>query len=382
MPAVAKFAFPIVWTFLVLGLLFLAPAGAGQVDEMYRAGVTARLEQRFDEAAGLLARASRLQPENADIWVQLGFALSAAGQWQEARAAFEQAVMLAPAYADAHRGLARLAFWRGDLDEAGQRLATARALDPRNEETALLERQVALARAASDRSWRLDIGASASDLSGALPSWKEGSVRLSRKVSPDVRLAAAVRAAERFGASDRYFEVRLDYQLDPKIRAWLFAGSTPSADFLPETALGVGASVKAGDGKGWLGPAVLSGEIAYFHYRDDDVVRLNPAVQLYLFQGRAWVTLHAIITSSAKAGWTGGHVARGDLQLNDRLRIFVGHGDAPDLSDGQIIPSRSLFGGIALAISDRVSAVLSLTRTELKGAYRRNDAGLAIAVEF
>ncbi len=378
----AKFALPIVWTFLALGLLFLAPAGAGQVDEFYRAGVAARLEQRFDEAAGLLTRASRLQPANADIWVQLGFALSAAGRRQEARAAFEQAVLLAPAYADAHRGLARLAFWRGDLEEAGQLLATARGLDPRNEETALLERQVARARAASDRSWRLDLGASASDLSGDLPSWKEGTVQLSRKVSPDVRVAAAVRTAERFGAADSYFEARIDYRLNPKIRTWLFAGSTPFADFLPVSALGIGASAEAGHGQGWFGPSVLSGEFAYYHYRGDDVIRINPAVQLYLLEGRAWVTLQIIATSSQIAGWSSGYVARGDLQLNDRLRIFAGYGDAPDLSDGEIISSRSLFGGMSIAISDRVSAVLSLTRTGLKGAYWRNEAGLGISVEF
>ena len=133
---------------------------------------------------------------------------------------------------------------------------------------------------------------------------------------------------------------------------------------------------------GWFGPSVLSGEVAYFHYPDDDVIRINPALQLYLLEGRAWLTLQVIATSSESAGWTGGYVARGDLQLDDRLRIFAGYGDAPDLSDGKIIPSRSMFGGIAIAITDRVSAVLSLARTELEGAYSRNEAGLGISVEF
>ena len=113
MPAVANFAFTLVLTFAALGSLFPVPASAEQVDALYRAGLAARLDQRFDAAAGLLTRAARLQPENADIWVQLGFAERAVGRLDEARAAFEQAVSLAPAYVDTHLGLARLAFRRG-----------------------------------------------------------------------------------------------------------------------------------------------------------------------------------------------------------------------------------------------------------------------------
>ena len=75
-------------------------------------------------------------------------------------------------------------------------------------------------------------------------------------------------------------------------------------------------------------------------------------------------------------------MARGDLKLDDRLRIFAGYGDAPDLSDGRTIASRSVFGGIAMAISDRVAATLSLTRTELTGAYSRTEAGLGVSVKF
>jgi YaiO family outer membrane protein len=381
-PAAANFAFTVVLTFVALASLFPMPVCAGEVDDLYRGGVAARLDQRFEAAVDLLSRAAQLQPENADIWVQLGFARSAAGQLDEARAAFEQAVLLAPGYVDAHLGLARLAFWRGDLDEAGQRLATVRRLDPGNEEAALVAQQVADARAVSHRVWRLDMGASASDLSDALPGWREGTVSLSRRVNTEMTVAAAVRSAERFGAADSYFEGRIDYRFDQKIRAWLFAGATPSADFLPQSALGIGASAKIGeDGEGF-GPAVLSGEIANFHYSDDDVTRINPALQIYLFKGRAWMSVQGIATFSAKAGWSGGYVARGDIKLDDRLRIFAGYGDAPDLSNGETIASRSMFGGIAIALSDRVSAVLSLTRTELDGAYSRNEAGLAIGVAF
>ncbi len=360
---------------------FCPSAGAAPADELYRAGVAARLEKRFDEAAGLLARASRLQPDNADIWVQLGLALSVAGKRDAARSAFEKAIFLAPDYVDAHLGLARLAFWRGDLAEAGERLATARRCEPDNKEVAILDQQVAAARAAA-RVWRLDIGGNASDLSDALPAWTEGSVALSRKIGPNMTVAALVKMAERFGATDSYFEGRLDYRFSDRFGARLFAGATPDADFLPEYAAGVGASLKVGADDGRFGPSVLSADIAYFRYRDDAVVRIDPALQHYLLGGRAWLTLQLIATSSNKTDWSGGYVVRGDLRLADGVRVFAGLGDAPDLSGGTVIASRSLFGGVAIALSDRVSAVLSLSRTDLEGSYSRQEAAVGISVAF
>ncbi|UXN75776.1 tetratricopeptide repeat protein (plasmid) [Devosia sp. A8/3-2] len=76
------------------------------------------MEQRFDDAVSLLERARILDPGNADVLVQLGFAQLGLGNRTGARRAFEQAPAIAPSYQDARFGLAQIAFRSGNLAEA------------------------------------------------------------------------------------------------------------------------------------------------------------------------------------------------------------------------------------------------------------------------
>ena len=86
----------------------------------YETGVDARLDGRFEEAAEILAEVAQREPANADVFLQLGLTLSALGRFDEAEAALQRTLDLAPDYTDAHIALARLAYYRGDLDRAAE----------------------------------------------------------------------------------------------------------------------------------------------------------------------------------------------------------------------------------------------------------------------
>jgi tetratricopeptide (TPR) repeat protein len=122
---------------LFSGLLAVAPAEqvlAQTAEELYREGTTARMEQRFEEAVSLLERAKTLDPENADVLVQLGFAQLALANNAAARQAFEQALAIAPSYEDARFGLAQIAFRNGKLAEARRLTETVLAAQSDNAE--------------------------------------------------------------------------------------------------------------------------------------------------------------------------------------------------------------------------------------------------------
>ena len=123
--------------FLLGGFLAVANAEravAQTVEELYRQGVTARMEQRFEEALSLLERARALDPDNSDILVQIGFAQLALANNAAARQAFEQALTIAPSYEDARFGLAQIAFRSGDLAEARRLTETVLGAQPDNAE--------------------------------------------------------------------------------------------------------------------------------------------------------------------------------------------------------------------------------------------------------
>lgn len=79
---------------LLAGVIAIGSGGqaASQTaEDFYRDGMAARMERRFEEAVSLLERARTLDPENADILVQLGFAQLALANNAAARQTFSQA---------------------------------------------------------------------------------------------------------------------------------------------------------------------------------------------------------------------------------------------------------------------------------------------------
>lgn len=103
-------------------LLVSGTVACAQNAEMLRVdGRAARLDGKFDTAITKLQEASRAEPDNADIHVEIGLALTGVSRYSEAGAHFRRALDIAPSYIDARLGLARLEYFQG-------RLATARQM--------------------------------------------------------------------------------------------------------------------------------------------------------------------------------------------------------------------------------------------------------------
>lgn len=77
-----------------------------------------RIEAGAPAVAALeLRRAATMKPDDAGIWCNLGSALRDLGERDEARAAYERAIELAPNLADARQGLAYLDLADGDFEK-------------------------------------------------------------------------------------------------------------------------------------------------------------------------------------------------------------------------------------------------------------------------
>ena len=57
---------------------------------------------------------------------------------------------------------------------------------------------------------------------------------------------------------------------------------------------------------------------------------------------------------------------------SDRLRLFAGAADAPDLDAGMVIDTFSLFGGLSLDVGDRLTLRLSLAHDDPEGPADRD----------
>lgn len=194
--------------------LVLARASAqdrAEPERLYQQGVVARKAGRFAEAADRLRRVTELEPKNADAQVQLGLVLAARKSYEPARGAFRKALELAPLYDDARIGLARIAFWKGDLAEARRELAPLGARSPRNADAAALDRQLdkalaaerdkARARSAADEAARAKVaGKAAAEASARIARAKAAlaaeAVRKQMAHARDLRLNGRFAEAE------------------------------------------------------------------------------------------------------------------------------------------------------------------------------------------
>ena len=137
----------------------------------------------------------------------------------------------------------------------------------------------------------------------------------------------------RFDQTDTYGEARIDYRFSPGGYAYVLAGGTPGADHRPKWQLGAGASVRVHGGPY---ATILRLDLRQADYPTGDVQTVNPGIEQYL-NGRAWITAQWINVwdnATHSSGW----LLRGDVMPTDRLRLFAGAADAPDLDAGRCYP--------------------------------------------
>jgi YaiO family outer membrane protein len=326
------------------------PAGEPSAEERYQAGVAARIAGDPQRAIPLLEAAARLEPDNADVHLQLGLALLAAGELDRAEASLRRTLALAPDYGDAREALDRL--------------------DQR--------RRAPEAAAVPDLRWRLDVDGSYSALDRGRTDWQEGSVRLSYVLDEDTSVAGAVEVVRRFGRTDTYGEVRVDQRFDGG-SVYVALGGTPDADFRPEWQISAGGAVRV---RGGSNPTSLTLDARQAHYPVGDIQTVSPGVEQYILAGRAWLTGRLINvfdeTGRHSLGWT----ARGDVMATRRLRLFAGLADAPDTSEGVVVETFSVFGGLAWDVDERTTVRLSAAFEDRETGSDRLQLGLGLGLRF
>lgn len=337
--------------FALLAIGAAPPEGAPSAEEKYQAGVAARTAGDPAGAIPLLEEAARLEPENADVHLQLGLALLATGALDGAEASLRRTLALAPNYRDAQDALARLE-QRRRAPEAAPALPFHR--------------------------WRLDLDGSYSALDRGRQDWKEGSVRLSYAIDEDTSVAGAVEVSRRFGRTDTYGEVRLDQRFEGG-GFYIGVGGTPDADFRPEWQISAGGSVRV---RGGENPTSLTLDLRQARYAVGDIQTVSPGVEQYILAGRAWLTGRLINVFDERGEHSLGWMARGDLMASDRLRLFAGIADAPDTSEGVVIETFSVFGGLAYDVNERTTLRLSLAHEDRETGSDRLQVGLGLGLRF
>lgn len=348
--------------------LVLALAASGP-DDRYEAGVQARLDGRFAEAAELLGAETRSAPENADAWVQYGLALTPLERYGEAEAAFERALALAPDYDDATIGLARIAWMRGDETAARRRLEGVDTPDARS----LRARLDAPAGGATPQ-WRADLALGRSELTAGLPAWSEASLALGRRLDERTSLGVIAEYARRFGADDVYLQARIDHTLSRGAHVYAALGGTPGASFRPERAVLAGGTVTLAGG------LEASVDAAYATYRAGDVATLAPGLG-WRFGDQTRIGARLIALRDENGDTRTGYSVSTEAALDPQTTLLAGYANAPETSEGVTVNVSGVTLGVRRQITDTRGVSAYLVH-ESRGAYDRTALVIGTSWRF
>jgi YaiO family outer membrane protein len=267
---------------------------------------------------------------------------------------------------------------RGDRQGA---LALLAPVDPANGEAgelrSALNRSGASDAAITDQV-RVDLDLSYSKLDGPAPDWREGSLRVQAPLDGRTAAAALVEVSERFNRTDVYGELRVDRRVGSGGGFYLSLGATPDADFRPEWQIGAGGFARL---RGGRTATVLTLDARQARYASGDIQTINPGIEQYL-SDRFWVTARWINIFDEDGDHQFGWLLRGDFLATQRLRLFAGAADAPDTSEGVVIDTFSLFGGISYDLNNRITTRLSIAHEDRETGADRLQMGLGLGTRF
>jgi len=402
-----------------------------------------RAAGRLPEAEKVYRRALKLSPRNTDILVALGLVAGSSQRFDEAGHFFDQALAIKPGLLDARLGKVRLAIWQGDapraralvddvlatapnnvealdLDarialleadytRAGQSFQRVLAVDPRNAEALVGIGDVRRAQGDDDaarqaykqalviepgsadieqrlavpppRKWRLDVGSEVSDLTDGLGDWTDSSAGLAYRLSPRTTISGRTRVATRFGHTDVQIEGRIDQAFSPAFSVYALAAATPDADFLARYSIGAGASWQVVAPAKAFGPLSLNIDARYDDFSNADVTSIQPWIQGFVLDGRLGLSARWVHAEDDIGTRADGYVLRADLAVTQRFNVFGGYADAPEIDDGALISTRTVFGGISFDVSDPLTLRASIAHEE-RPTFDRTIFGLGLTARF
>ncbi|WP_128293760.1 tetratricopeptide repeat protein [Afifella aestuarii] len=406
-------------------------------------GTRLRLDGRFAAAETRYRKALSLAPEDADILVALGLVTANQDKLAEARKFFGRALRLAPSYTDARLGLARLALRADDTAEARRLAEEAKVREPESIETELLlaridiaegdltsadARYEALARRTNDnaevmvglgdtrfRQWRFDearaayrraheiapgdpvtagrlereppkrwrftAGSEYSALTENRPHWTDSVAVLSYRLSPAATVTGETRLATRNNSTDLQIGARIDYAFSDAFAANASVAATPRADFLARVSLGAGMAWRIAENGPNGGPLFLEMQTRHEFFADSEVTSLFPAIKAAIVDERLTFKVTWVHARDDDSTVSNGYILRTDLAATDRFRLFAGYADAPEISEGSLFDTRTLFGGVSFDPVDWVTINAAIAH-ERRDAFERNSLALNFSTRF
>jgi YaiO family outer membrane protein len=345
----------------------------------YDQAVADRQAGRIEKAIGELKELSAQTPKDADVWLNLGLAYTAKGDFADAEAALKQGLALAPAYADLQIAYARLAYFKGRRAEAHARLNPVLAAAPTNTDAQELSKELLGAdREASADAWRVDTAFIYTRLSSGLAPWTEWDGALSRRLASNTTLTLDIEQTSRFSEANTYLSGVVNQRLGAT-NIFIGFGGSPDATYRAQDVVQGGAVAPPLHlGGGWS----LVGEVdgSWARYPSGDVTSFQPVASL--IHGDAFSLSGRYIYTYVTPGLElTGYIIRADAAVVKGLHVNAAYAYAPDSSAGVTILERTYSAGASFLWPNGYSLNLTFAH-ETTSHYSLDQYALGVTRRF
>lgn len=201
---------------------------------------------------------------------------------------------------------------------------------------------------------------------------------------PDRRMGVhgVVRRYEQFSLED--FEVEGGLSAAPSSAGSVYVAlsAAPDADFRPEWRVSGGGALRLMQPSALFRSGVwLTADLRYDWYDGVEILTANPGVRFAFddhWRLRTRMISVAEIDGRATFGWD----ARLDGRFHDGWRFFTGLADAPETVAAETVRTFSVFGGLSVDLTDRLSLNVAYTRDDREASYIREAWHAGLGVRF
>ncbi|MDA0902657.1 MAG: YaiO family outer membrane beta-barrel protein [Proteobacteria bacterium] len=372
---------------LCLILCWVNISQAQSVPKSHERAIAAKEDGDYNKAEKILSQLIKESPNNAQLWFQLGLNQRFQGKLKESMQSQLRATKLEPNNSDIKLEIARLHYWNKDLKPARKLIDPIVAKYPNYKEAVELQSAIIKSQKTLTKNpyrWQLDLGYEHSEFERReQKDWHLYSTRLNYHLNDDTLIYGAFEDADRFDTHDQFYEIGTYHHFNRKYNAGFAVGYTPDASFFPEWRLRGEGQAEIIEKGNYIGNSWLTAKIDYNRYRSsDEITVVKPGIRYYIIDT---LSIHPEMinvfdeNNRHLRGWA----VRLDWQTNFKpLRLFVGLADAPENQNGVTVDTKSHFIGMAYQINKRLTWHLSYNRDDRENSFIRKVVATALSIKF
>lgn len=201
---------------------------------------------------------------------------------------------------------------------------------------------------------------------------------------PDRRMGVhgVVRRYEQFSLEDFEVEGGLSAAPGGAAAVYVALSAAPDADFRPEWRVSGGGALRLMRPSALFRSGVwLTADLRYDWYDGVEILTANPGVR-FVFDDHWRLRTRMISVAEIDGRATFGWDIRLDGRFHDGWRFFTGLADAPETVAAETVRTFSVFGGLSVDLTDRLSLNVAYTRDDREASYIREAWHAGLGVRF